>query len=273
MRTRDRLWVGFLAVLAVLIWLRDRSWFDSAEEALPALAALPLFCWMGTPWNWFGTGRTSTDSDPSPRILGAAFLALLLGVSLNITLLLALGWTAALWAWLKSAVPAEDHQRLFRLLVLPFVAFPWITLDLQPLGWWFRLSGAWASELVLSFTGLDVSRQGTQMLVQGMPVSVDISCSGLKVLQSLLVAGTLLAYSLLGRTRRYWWNVALLLPVAWIANTARVLTISLAAMTFGPEFAMGVFHSWGGLMVLMLMFLGSYFLFRWQNSQERSLVI
>jgi exosortase/archaeosortase family protein len=95
----------------------------------------------------------------------------------------------------------------------------------------------------------------------------------LKVLQSLVVAGTLLAYSLLGTSKRYWWNVILLLPLAWLANTARIMTISLAAMTFGPEFAMGLFHSWGGLMVLVLMFLVSWGIFRFQVPEAKGMAL
>lgn len=265
MRLRDQIWVGALIALAVLIWLRDRSWFGAAEEVLPALAALPLFYWLGQPWN-LNPGGSGPVSFP---LMAVAVLLFVIGAASNLTILMAAGWTAAVWAWLSSAVDPADHSRVRRLLVLPFVAFPWITLDLQSVGWWFRLSGAWATELLLSGAGLQVTREGTQMLVQGMPVSVNVSCSGLKVLQSLVVAGTLLAYTLLGKTSKYWWNVALLLPLAWLANTARIMAISLAAMTFGPEFAMGVFHSWGGLMVLVLMFIVSWGIFQFQVPTQK----
>lgn len=266
MKTRDLASLVAFGALAVLIWLRDRTWFGAAEEVLPALAALPLFWWLGQPWQ-LGQG----DGRFAKRWLALGCVCFFLGIALNLTLLLAAGWTSALWAWLRGAIPESDHQRIIRLLVLPFVAYPWITLDLQPVGWSFRLSGAWVTEMLLSGAGLQVTREGTHMLVQGMPVSVDASCSGLKVLQSLLVAGTLLAYSLLGRSRRYWWNVIGLLPLAWLANTARIVTISLAALTFGPEFAMGLFHSWGGLMVLVLMFLVCWLIFRFQQPRQEAL--
>jgi membrane protein required for colicin V production len=41
---------------------------------------------------------------------------------------------------------------------------------------------------------------------------------------------------------------------AWLANTARILSICVAAMTWGSDFALGVFHAWGGLAVLFVMF-------------------
>lgn len=268
MKRKDQYALILFAGLAALIWLRDRSWFDAAEDVLPALAALPLFYLLGKPWkpSPHPTGSQTT----SPLLIALSVLLFVVGIASNLTLLLAAGWTAGLWCWLKSAVDVSIHARLRRLLVLPFAAFPWINLDLQGLGWWFRLSGAWATNAILSGAGLEVTREGTRMLVQGMPVSVDVSCSGLKVLQSLVIAGTLLAYVLLGRSPRYWWNVALLLPLAWVANTARILTISLASMTFGPEFAMGLFHTWGGLLVLVLMFLMSWGIFKFQVP-ERSL--
>lgn len=268
MRRNDQYWLILFAALAALIWLRDRSWFDAAEDVLPVLAALPLFYMLGKPWKQAEPSIQSRRGNP--LLIASAVLLFILGIASNLTILLAAGWTAGLWCWLKSVVAVSSHARLKRLLVLPFAAFPWINLDLQGLGWWFRLSGAWATNAILSGAGLEVTREGTRMLVQGMPVSVDVSCSGLKVLQSLVIAGTLLAYVLLGRSPRYWWNVALLLPLAWVANTARILTISLASMTFGPEFAMGLFHTWGGLLVLVLMFLMSWGIFKFQVP-ERSL--
>lgn len=251
MNGRDRLWIALLGALALVIWLRDRSWLQSAEDALPLLLALPLAAWLGRPWNW----RPSAPGFLHRPALVLAASAWLLGSALNLVLLLALGWTAALWAWMRPHLELPDRSRAFRLLVLAVMAFPWISLDAQSVGWWFRLSGAWSAEMVFRGLGFSVSREGTSLLVQGLPMSVEAACSGLNVLQSLLVAGTGLAYLNFARSPLYGWNLLALLPAAWLANTLRILVITAAALTWGPDFAMGLFHSWGGLVVLAGMFL------------------
>ena len=261
LESADVLWIGVLVFLAGFIWLRDRHWFADAADVLPVLAALPLAAWLGSPWRWNPVRRA-----PSRPTLAVAGIAIVAGLLLDLTLPLALGWTAALWAWVRQRVPAADLPRTARLLPLTLTAFPWVTLDLQPLGWWFRLSGAASAHALFSLAGLDVKGEGTELVVQGMPISVAPSCAGLNALQSLLVAGTFLACVMLRDVpgRRFALNLALLLPLAWFANTVRILAISIAALTWGQSFAMGVFHTWGGLLVLVLMFGGCWLCFRWQ---------
>lgn len=246
----DRIWLGLLALLAAWIWFRDRTWFSSAEEVLPILLAIPLFVWLGGPWQW--NAAAFSLHRPTLALAGAALLG---GFAFNLTVLMAAAWTAALWSWLAQRLTAESRLRANRLLVLPLMAFPWLTLDGAWLGWWFRLSAAWAAAGMFSLIGFTVTREGTHLLVQGLPVSVDASCSGLKVLQAMLIAGTIIAFLQLGRTRSYWWSLPCLVVMAWLANTARVISLSATALSFGTEFAAGWFHTWGGWLVLVLMFI------------------
>lgn len=259
MKERDRLWVVGLIAGAAYIWLRDQRWMAEADDVVPALAALPLAIWLGQPW------RFETDARPVPRrLIAGAIAAAFAGVALQVTLLLAAAWTALLWGWLASRLPAEARARTARLLVLPFNAFPWVTLDLQPVGWWFRLSGAQTAEALYGALGFPVTRDGTHMVIQGVPISVDASCAGLHAFQSMLIAGALLAFVLLGTARAYWWDIALLPVLAWCANTLRIVTITAAAVTWGQEFAMGLFHTWGGLFVIAIMFAASGLIFQCQ---------
>lgn len=268
MNRRDLLSLGALGILASFIWLRDRRWMSEASDVLPVLAALPLAVWLGVPWRW--RPHDSANRSPQGGILPTlTILLFVLGIALNLTLLLAAGWTLGLWAWLRSRLVEVDHPRIRRLLVLPMAAFPWVTLDLQSVGWWFRLSGAATTQTVLGLVGLPATREGTHLLVRGVPISVDAACSGLHVLQSMLIAGTFLAYLMLGTSRRYWWNLALLPVLAWFANTVRIITISVAALTWDQPFAMGLFHTWGALFVLVIMFAGCWALFSLQTRAPR----
>lgn len=249
-----------LVLLALFIWLRDTSWMGSSDDTLPILIGIPLFYWVGKPWN---LSRPATHLSTWPVCLVA--LLFLSGIVANSTLLLAIGWVTLLGHWLLLRTPLVDHSRIRKLLVLPLMSFPWITLDAQPLGWWFRLSGAKATGMFYSLLGFNVRIEGTNLLIDGLPISVEAACSGLSALQSMLIAGSLLAYLYLGNSNRYWWNLPLLIAMAWLANTVRVAVISGIALAAGPEFAMGAIHTWGGWLVLVVMFLLCWGLFRLQE--------
>ena len=251
MNRKDYGWLAGLLALAVLIWLRDRSWLSAPEETVPLFAALPLFFLLGG-----GRAilvRTATVPVPTGPMLTGAVL-LVAGLALNITILLALAWTVFFRTWLVSRTAPEKLVPLRRLLVLALLAFPWLSEDLPQLGWWFRLSAAWTAGHLFQLAGFGVTREGTDLVVQGLPVSVTAACAGLKALQAMLVAGTVLAFAQLGDRRGYWVAVLSLPVVAWSANTLRVIVLSTVALTYGTPAAQGWFHEWGGLFALVAMF-------------------
>lgn len=249
MRKSDWVCVGVLGILAFYIWNRDTSWVKQASEALPILAAIPLFVWLSGPWRF-----NDDEFQVNSNVLIIALCLIMVGVLSNVTLLLSVAWVILLWSWLSKRLVAEDLSRTKKLLVLPMMAFPWVFLDGDVLGWSFRLSAAWSVETFLQSIGVMVTREGTHMMVSNAPVSVDASCSGLKVLQAMLIAGSTIAYFQLGDTKYYWWSIPCLILTAWFANTLRVLALSVAALNFGSEFASGWFHTWGGWFLLMSMF-------------------
>lgn len=256
MNRTDWVVASWLLVLAVFIWLRDTTWALTSEDTLPILVGLPLFYWVGRPWNF---SKPLSDFPTIPLVITAALF--LVGILINSVLVLTLGWTYLLWKWLTLRTPEQDHPTILKLMILPIMSFPWITLDAQPLGWWFRLSGAYVTGAFYSWLGFNVKVEGTNILIDNLPISVEAACSGLNTLQSMLIAGSLIAFLYLGKTNRYWWNLPVLVVVAWLANTIRIMVISAVAMAFGPEYALGAFHIWGGWFVLLLMFLLCWGLF------------
>ncbi len=249
MSNRDRGMIGLLIILAIFIWSQDLSWLSEAEDTLPILATLPLFVWLGLPWRF----RTSASSFSSGGLVTAIFGFLLGGIT-GSTLLFALGWSALLWSWLAARIEPSDRQNLNRLMILPLMAFPWIALDGQMIGWWFRLSGSRVAGTLFSSLGFNVVQEGTRLLVQGLPIEVTAACSGLNTLQAMIIAGSTVAYITLGNHPAYWLNLMPLLLLSWMANTLRIIAICWAAVTFSPAFAAGFFHQWGGGLVLFLMF-------------------
>lgn len=250
MSVRDSTYALLFLVLAAIVWTRDTTWLTTVEDALPILVAIPLFVWLGWPW----TFRQEPDSPLPLSTIGFAVVAFLLGIVGNFTFFLALGWSLCVYAWLSMRLTPEALSARRNLFLLLLLAFPWVTLDGQTLGWQFRLSGACATEWLFELMGTDVTREGTFILVQNLRIAVDESCSGLNALQSMLIAGVMLAWIQLGPGRRFWWNLPLLLSIAWLANTLRIVTISGVGLWIGPEFAKGLFHTWGGVLILALMF-------------------
>ena len=234
---------------ALHLWLRDLSWWPAAGDVLPILAAFPLFWWCGRPWGGEGRGGLSW-----PWLVGGAGLWGI-GMALDLPVVLALGWTLAAWSTLVVRLPRREVPVLFRLLPLLWLGFPWLVLEGEILGWWFRLTAARAVEVLFGGLGFSVAREGVMVLVQGLPVSVDTECSGMKVLQAMLLAGVVVAHRLFGRSRGFWWTLPLLGIAAWCANTLRVMVVTAVALTCGPAVVQGSLHAWGGVLVLVLMFI------------------
>lgn len=249
-----------LAFLAVFVWSRDTTWMSSAEDTLPILVALPVFYWLGRPWNLLPGGNLEY---PTGSLVTCVVL-FLIGIVSDSTVLMAIAWTWLLWIWLKQRTPVKNHSSIQKLLVLPFMSFPWVTLDMQNLGWYFRLSGAWVTANLFELLGYPVKWEGTMIFIDQLPISVEAACAGLNTLQSMLIAGSVVAYVILGSTNRYWPNLFLIFVMAWFANTMRIVVISAVALAFGREFALGAFHTWGGWFILVLMFVTCWMIFELQ---------
>jgi exosortase/archaeosortase family protein len=235
-----------LAAGAVWIWCRDRAWTGDASETWPVLLALPVAWWLGSPWQVRAVPRPMR---PGWFLLAAALG--LAGVGLGLTLLLALAWCAAAQGFLE--VHCERHDA--RLLLLAALAFPWITLDFPAAGWWFRQTGAWAAGGGLSLAGFDVQREGTLVLVEGQPMSVDAACAGWNALQAMLIAGAAVAVREVPAGARFALAVLSLPVLAWMANVARITMLGLIALGGGSDLATGPWHEWSGWLVLCAMFL------------------
>jgi exosortase/archaeosortase family protein len=263
LKKNDVIIIVWLVLFGAFIWLRDLSWTTQAEDTLSIIVALPLFVWMGRPWKFL-----PEFSPPSKTAITITALFFVLGIALNYTILLVAGWITLLWSWLSHRLVPGSKDSVKKLLILPFMAFPWIFLDADRLGWWFRLSAAWTTARFFSLTGFNVVQEGTNLLINGLPISVEAACAGLNTLQSMLIAGSLINFIILGKTQRYWWNLPVIVALAWLANTVRIIFICLIALVFGPRQAMGSFHLWGGAFILFLMFGLCWLIFSMQEPRS-----
>lgn len=249
MTRADRGALVAFAALTAWLWLRDMSWRNAAADTLPVLIGLPLFIALGRPWRF----REGAPARPVTGRTAAAGLLLALGIAFDHALPLAAGATLLLSAGLSARLEPESDARAQRLLPLVFLAFPWLALEGQVVGWWFRLSGAFAVEHLFRSMGFEVSRAGIHLQVQGLGVSVDPACAGMNVLQAALQVGVTVAAwnGRLGRAGASLSVPILLVGLAWFANTARIAFLCAIALTFGVTAAQGAFHTLGGWVVLL----------------------
>lgn len=262
MNRNDYFIILCLGALALFIWLRDLAWLSSGSDTLPILVAIPLFYWFGRPWHFI---KSSSPLSTSKMAVGVFLL--ILGIIFNLTFLLAFGWTILLWSWLSLRLNPASLPSVKKLLVLPLMAFPWIVLDADRLGWWFRLSGAWVTAQFFALMGLNVFQEGTNILINKLPISVEAACAGLNTLQAMLIAGSLVDFIILGETSKYWWNLILLIAMAWLANVVRIIFICILGLAISPEFAMGSIHLWGGWFILCVMFVFCWIIFSIQQRE------
>jgi exosortase/archaeosortase family protein len=262
--------MGVLAVVAGFIWVRDLTWLRAPGDTMPIVAALPLFVWLKGPWVF-----SSHSWRMAPRALLCAALLIPAGVLLDSNFVLTAGWTALLWSWISGRSAEGGGSCARRLLVLPFLAFPWIATDFERVGWWFRLSGAAVTQHLLAWCQLGVVRHGTYLSVNDVSVTVDPACSGINGLQSMLIAGAVLAYVKLKETRWYWYNLPVLVLAAWAANVLRILSATLCVAAWNDANVLrwlGPVHLLAGWLALCAMFAVCWWLFsieeRWAAKRQ-----
>jgi len=263
MKLSDFVYLFLLFIFAAFIWLRDLAWLSSAEDVLPILIAFPLFIWLLSPINFVDKPKSR-----SYFLLLAAFF--LIGIAINSCFLLSICWTLLLYQWLASRIPEAKISKLKKLSVIPFLGFPWIMLDLNQIGWWFRLSGAHVAAQFFGLLGLDVIQEGTFLLINKLPISVEEACAGLNTLQTMLIAGSALNFMILGNSSRYFVNLLVLPIISWVANTVRIIAISAVALAISPQFAVGAFHTIGGVFIVLTMFLLCWLIFAAQEVESNS---
>lgn len=242
-----------LAVFALAAgWIcRSLPRMEGGEAWFPIVAALFLI-FIHWPVRW----RPRARELPAWRWVEPV-LVFGAGNLLSILVLEMAGWV---WAWRMWTVSRIESAALpvERSWWAWVFVFPWIPHDLSQLGWWFRLSGAAVTGEVFAGLGFPVIREGTHLLINGLPVSVDAACAGMALLQSLLVAGVILGLLMYPRGPVFFLLLPLLPLLAWLTNTARMIGITAVGLSAGVEFSQGLFHTWSGLLAIASMLALTY---------------
>lgn len=246
MLLKNRALWAFLAA-GVFLWCRDLKWLNAASETLPILLAFPIAIYLGRPWN------IDLSKPGNRNLMFAGAVLATLGFMADTCFVLSCAWVCCFLGWLLPKVKVERRKVYIRLAPILLLAFPWLLIEGETIGWYFRISGAWANEILFSVLGLEVLREGTQLSVAGWAIDVEPACSGLRSLQVMLLAGCAIAFDALRNSRLYWIHVPIIVGLAWLGNSCRIALITALAITYSPEVAEGIFHDVGGLVVIGIM--------------------
>jgi exosortase len=146
------------------------------------------------------------------------------------------------WGWLRLlAFPIG----LFLLAIpIPTIIFNQIAFPLQ------LLASDYATR-VITLLGIPALREGNVIELARMKLQVVEACSGIRSLMALATLGVTYAY--FGEPR--WWRrivlVAAVIPIAIIANAARVAGTGVLAHYRGVEAAEGFMHGFSGWLIFL----------------------
>jgi exosortase len=175
----------------------------------------------------------------------------ILGSELFLTRISMLGTLAGtilfLFGWQSLRVLTFPLALLLLMIPLPAIVFNQIAFPLQ-------LLASHAGEAVIGAADIPVLREGNVLILANTTLEVAEACSGIRSLISLLTLGVVFGYFI---DSRVWVRTLIALaaiPVAVIANGARVAGTGVAAHHFGEEAAQGFFHEFSGWVVFAISF-------------------
>ena len=154
------------------------------------------------------------------------------------------GCTVYWFGWKVLAVVAGPLAYLTLMIPIPAVLYDAAAFPL-------KLFVTTVSVAAMKAMGIMVVREGNVMAFPNITLEVVNACSGLRSLTSLLAIG--LAYCMLfvKTNRDKYILVALIFPIALVANMVRVIGTGVLAQYFGAAAAEGFFHEFAGLVIFL----------------------
>jgi len=127
-------------------------------------------------------------------------------------------------------------------MILDRIAFP------------LQLMAAKLATGTLDLVNIPVLREGNIISLASVQLEVSEACSGIRSLVALLALAAIYAYL----TQKRWvprFGVFLsAIPIALVANAARVTLTGVLVEWFGPGMALGFYHAFSGLLIFVLAF-------------------
>jgi exosortase len=151
---------------------------------------------------------------------------------------------------------------LLLAIPLPAVVYNQITFPLQ-------IFASKLASAALPLFGVPVLRDGNVIQLPSMQLEVAEACSGIRSLMSLLTAAIFYGYFLEPSPKRRWILALSAIPIAVIANGARIVGTGLAVQYWDPDKALGFFHEFSGWLIFVVSLCCLYLLHTLMNMQTR----
>jgi exosortase len=135
------------------------------------------------------------------------------------------------------------------MIPLPAIVFNQIAFPLQ-------LLASRVGESTIAAAGIPVLREGNVLEVPNLTMAVAEACSGIRSLISLITLAIVMAHFTERRRLARVLIVLAAIPIAIVANAARVAGTGLASHWFGARVAEGFFHGFSGWLVFAVAFAG-----------------
>jgi exosortase len=247
--------IAALASFGLLYWqVFARLWRDWANDDnySHGFLILPLAAYFV----WERRGRlgelTFLPANVGAAILLGGLLLLLAGLFgaelflTRVSLLFVLaGAVVFLLGWRALKILSFPLAFLLLMIPIPAIVFNQIAFPLQ-------LVASRAGETALSLLSIPVLREGNVIILAHTSLEVAEACSGIRSLVSLLTLGIVYGYFTDPRGGVRVAVALVTVPIAIVANAARVAGTGIAAHYYGPEAAQGFLHTFSGWMVFVV---------------------
>ena len=216
-------------VLSIACWLIYRKWplmMAATEGRQPSAWGWPLFV--------FGLLL---------YVVGRSQDILIFEIGSVIWLLVAI----ALLTRGADALNAQWFALFFMLFMIPLPGPVVDTLTLP-----MKMAVSYVAENVLFFAGYPIARTGVILQIGQYKLLVADACAGLHTLFTLEALGLL--YLNLVQRDSLFRNVALailIVPISFIANVIRVMTLTLVTYHFGDAAGQGFLHGFAGMVLFL----------------------
>jgi len=151
--------------------------------------------------------------------------------------------------WQHLRILAFPLVFLILMVPLPAIIFNHIAFPLQMLA-------SRIGETAIAASGIPVLREGNMLLLPGRSLEVAEACSGIRSLMSLLMLAIVLGYFTEQRTSARVLIALAAVPIAVIANAARVAGTGLVSYWISPAAAEGFFHTFSGWLMFVVALAG-----------------
>jgi exosortase len=254
--------IAAVTCLAGIVWLYFgvlsslvRQW-ASDDNYSHGFFIIPLAVYFG--WERRDQlSRAATNPHVAGSFLIAASLAVFVAGSLAAELFLArisiVGVVAGviLFVW----GPAHLKQLAFPIAVLVLMV-PLPTIVFNQIAFPLQLFASRIGEVAIASAGIPVIREGNVLELPNSTLAVAEACSGIRSLISLITLALVLAYFSERRPLARTLIVLSAIPIAVLANAARVAGTGFASHWFGARAAEGFFHTFSGWLVFAVAFAG-----------------